>query len=306
VDPILLNKLLAIADEIEEHNKEEGLTFSHLQQIVARQSRAENLIRRTQDILRVLFELKWLSRQSESEFSVTPNFTGFIRAWEHNDLLAMNRFLALYPPYAWFLNCLCQEQVIQVPKQQDKKAKKELGQKLHDRYQITFVALDTFWRTWAVPMGQAYFSPFNETLYWGGNWDDDTPSIKTFRTICWENYCNAEKTSNYANIGRLADVVCRQLSISFLVFEMKMNVLVQTEPKIKFAPLTVREPTRGFQIVTLCPRLEILREQAAARLRGELETKGKLRWTEYRYLEDGIRINNNLVRLIKWEALQDA
>ena len=175
-----------------------------------------------------------------------------------------------------------------------------MGRALKEKYGITFVAFDTF-RAWAVSMGHAYRSPFEEILYWGGNWDVERPSLECFKTVCRESYCQTEKTSGYANLGRLAHLVCKELSISFQAFEMKMNLFVETFPgEIKLAPATIRREVSGhLQLTSIRPRKEILRERLSAKLQGIEPPQSK--WLEHRYLEDGMRVNGKLVKLIRWE-----
>jgi hypothetical protein len=271
LDPVSLDKLLSIADAIETRHNDLISLFS-LHKIIAAASKARNRDRRTRDVLRVLLELGWLAVQDKHEFQLTDGFTRFITAWNDGTLPGINRCLTAYQPYALFLACLLEEGAIRIPRRQNKGARKELGRRLKAEYDITFVAFDTF-RTWAVAVGQAYLSPFEESLYWGGNWNDSAPPLEIFKAACWQSYHEAEKTSGYANIGRLADAVCRQLKISFQAFEINMKILLEAEPGlVKLARATIREPSRGFQITTIRPRSEILKERLAARLRGVNES----------------------------------
>ena len=235
---------------------------------------------------------------------LTEDFHKFIRAWNFGDhLLPMNQGLKNYPPYARFLRCLERERGIKIPQRQDKEARRNLGCDLKQKYDITFVAFDTF-RAWAVSVGHAYRSPFEETLYWGGEWDEERPSLECFKTACRESYCQTEKTSCYANLGILAHIVCKELSISFQAFEMKMNEFVKTCPgEIKLAPATIRREVSGpRQITTIRPRKEILKERLSTEL---LQGKASSpKWLEHRYLEDGMRVNGKLVKLIRWEIIK--
>ena len=47
------------------------------------------------------------------------------------------------------------------------------------------------------------------------------------------------------------------------------------------------------------PRSEITRERLIAELQGEAQ---QTHWLEHRFLEDGIRVKGNLVKLIRWEV----
>ena len=304
MDPITINKLLSVADAIETHRVENELSLDTLHKIINSQGQIKHLERRVRDILRVFEASCWITRNDQNRdiLYLTENYYKFIHAWNSGDyLLPMNQGLTNYPPYARFLNCLKHEKSIKIPQRQNKESRKNLGQDLKEKYDITFVAFDTF-RTWAVSVGHAYRSPFEEILYWGGDWDAEYPSLERFKAICRESYSQTNKTSGFANLGRLAHLVCKKLSISFQAFEMKMNQFIEAFPgEIKLAPATIRCEVSGhFQIISIRPRKEILRERFSAKLQG-IETP-RSQWLEHRYLEDGMRVNRKLVKLIQWEA----
>ena len=306
MDPITLNKLLSVADAIETHRMESQLSLTTFQKIIDSQGEIKHLARRVRDILRFFEESCWIIRSTQNRdmLYLTEKYHTFIRAWNSVDyLLPINQGLTNYPPYARFLNCLEHKKSIQVPQRHDKDARRKLGNELKQKYGITFVAFDTFC-TWAVSVGHAYRSPFEEILYWGGNWDSEQPPLAYFKTVCKESYCQTNKTSGYANLGLLAHLVCKKLNISFQAFEMKMNRFVETFPgKIKLAPATIRREVFGrFQIISVRPRKEILRERLSATLQGIKPPQSQ--WLEYRYLEDGMRVNGKLVKLIRWEISQ--
>ena len=304
MDPITVNKLLSVADAIETHRVGSELSLATFHQIVDSQGQIKHLERRVRDILRVFEASRWITQNDQNReiLCLTENYHEFIQAWDSGDyLLPVNQGLANYPPYARFLNCLKCEKSIQIPDRQNKESRRDLGQNLKEKYDITFVAFDTF-RTWAVSVGYAYRSPFKAKLYWGGDWDVGYPSLERFKTVCQESYCQIDKTSGYANLGRLAHIVCKELSISFQAFELKMNQFVETFPgEIKLAPATIRREISGhFQITSIRPRKEILRERLSAKLQGIKPPQSQ--WLEHRYLEDGMRVNGTLVKLIRWEV----
>ena len=309
MDPITINKLLSVADAIETHKVESELSLDTLHKIINSQGQIKHLERRVRDILRVFEASSWITRNNQSRdiLYLTENYHKFIYAWNSGDhLLSMNQGLRNYPPYARFLDCVKQEEEIQIPQRQDKESRRNLGRDLKEKYDITFVAFDTF-RTWAVAVGHAYRSPFEEVLYWGGDWDAEHPSLECFKMVCGESFCQTDKTSGYANLGHLAHLVCMKLSISFQAFEMKMNQFVAAFPgEIKLAPATIRREVSGhFQITSIRPRKEILRERLSAKMRGAKIRAPKpqeSQWLEYRYLEDGLRVNGKLVKLIRWEV----
>ena len=308
MEPITINRLLSVADAIETYRVADKLSLNAFYKIVGNQG-VKRLDRRVQDILRVFEASSWISRniQNRDILCLTENYDKFINAWNSGDyLLPMNQGLANYPPYADFLKCLKNEQKIKIPQRQDKKSRSSLGRELKDKYGITFVAFDTF-QTWAVSVGHAYRSPFKAILYWGGEWDAERPSLDLFKVVCRESYNRADKTSGYANLGRLAHYVCQKLQISFQAFEMKMNQFVETFPgEIKLAPATIRrEISKHRQVISIRPRKEILSKRLSDKLLGTKPTqprkRSELQWIEYRCLEDGVRVNSKLVKLIRWE-----
>ena len=170
MDPITVNKLLSVADAIETHRVDSQLSLETFHDLIASQGQLKNPIRRARDILRVFESSRWITRiaQTPDTLCLTEDFHEFICAWNSGDyLLPMNQALAHYPPYARFLECLKAEKSIKIPERYDKKSRSNLGRDLKEKYDITFVAFDTF-RTWAVSLGHAYRSPFDRTLYWSG------------------------------------------------------------------------------------------------------------------------------------------
>ena len=309
MDPITINKLLSVADDIETHRVESELSLDTFYKVINSQGRIKHLERRVRDILRVFEASRWITRNNQSRdiLYLTENYHQFIHDWNSGDhLLPMNQGLRNYPPYARFLDCLKQEEEIQIPQRQNKESRRNLGRYLKEKYDLTFVAFDTF-RTWAVSVGHAYRSPFEEILYWGGDWDTEHPSLDCFKVVCRENYYQIKKTSGYANLGHLAHLVCQKLSISFQAFEMKINQFIEAFPgEIKLAPATIRCEVSGhFQIISIRPRKEILRKRFSAKLRRTKIRRPRLQesqWLEHRYLEDGMRVNRKLVKLIRWEV----
>ena len=272
MDPITVNKLLSVADGVETLRDDSQLSLDMFQEIVVGQGEIKHPARRARDILRIFETSCWIARsaQNQDTLHLTENFHEFIRAWNSGDyLLPMNQALTNYPPYARFLECLKQEESIKIPPRQNKESRSNLGRELKGKYGITFVAFDTF-RTWAVSLGHAYRSPFDDMLYWSGNWNAKRPSLDCFKTTCRRSYEHTEKTSGYANLGRLAHLVCQELRISFQAFEMKINQFVETFPgEIKLAPATIRREVTGhFRLTSIRPRKEILKERLSAELQG--------------------------------------
>ena len=311
MDPITMNKLLSVVDAIDDTDRiENQLSLDAFYKIVESQGKIKRLNRRVQDILRIFESSQWIARndQDRNMLCLTKKYDNFIQAWNSGDyLLPMNEGLTNYPPYARFLECLKREQAIEIPRRENKEARRDLGRKLKDKYSITFVAFDTF-QGWAVSVGHAYRSPFEAILYWGGEWDANRPSLEHFKTVCQAYYSQAEKTSGYANLGRLAHRVCRELHISFQAFEMKMKQFVEMFPgEITLAPATIRREISGrSQITFIRPRKEVLSKRLSDKLLGAKPTRSskrsELQWIEHRHLEDGVRLNGKLVKLVRWEV----
>ena len=309
MDPITVNKLLSIADAIETRRFENELPMNTFHKIIESQGQVKDLRRRVRDILRVFKASGWVNQRARSQDTLylTEDYHNFICAWNSGDyLLPMSQGLANYPPYSDFLDCLRHKEKIVIPQRHDKKSRRDLGRELKDKYGITFVAFDTF-RTWAVSVGHAYRSPFDAVLYWGGEWDAERPSLECFKMACIEGYNETGKTSGYANLGRLAHLVCQRLGISFQAFEMKISQFVKVFlDEVTLAPATIRREISGhFRIISIRPRKEVAKEKLSAEL---VKLRGikppELRWLEHRYLEDGMRVNGRLVKLIRWETLK--
>ena len=305
MDPITLNKLLSVADAIETQREENQIPLNTFYTIVDSQGRIRHLERRVRDILRIFEATCWLTRSSQdlNVLCLTEDFDKFILAWNSREhLLQMNRCLERYPPYNYFLECLRHEESILIPRRQDGgSSRSNLANYLGKKYQISFVAFDTF-RAWAASLGHAYLSPFDRTLYWGGDWDAERPTLERFKTACVESYRQTDKTSGFANLGHVAHLVCVKLRISFQTFELRMNQFVETFPgEVRLAPATIRRELSGHsRITSVRPRSEIVRERLVAELQ-ECET-WQAQWLEHRFLEDGIRVKGNLVKLIRWEV----
>ena len=304
MDPITINRLLSIADAIEGVHRDMGeIPVSRFNAIVAKQGGTKHPARRARDVLRVLEASRWVTWGvgDPSRLSVTEEFLELVGVWNEGEfLIPMNQGLARYPPYAQFLHCLYMEKGIGIPERRNREGRRRLGQELREKYGLTFVAFDTF-RTWAQAVGHAYRSPTDATLYWGGEWGVDKPSAGTFEAACRQAYAEAEKSSGFANLGRLAHCVCMQMRISVQAFEMKMKELVRTgRGQIRLAPATLRrERAADCVIVTVRPRQEILKERLVARLQGA--ERPRTQWLEYRYLDDGMRIGGRVAKLIRLE-----
>lgn len=304
MDPITLNKLLSVANAIEGNREGNQLSLDAFYVIIDSQGRARHLERRVKDVLRVFEAAGWLTilPKDPNTLHLNEEFEEFILAWNSEEhLLPMNDSLRNYPPYNTFLKCLKRERRIGVPSRAEKSSRSELGSYLKGNYEITFVAFDTF-RTWAVSVGHAYLSPFDRSLHWGGEWDAKRPTLECFEKVCKESYRQTDKTSGYSNIGRVADLVCTRLGISFQAFERKMNEYFDAfSDDIRLAPATARQESSAHRkFPTVRPRKKVLNERLSRGSRSHRLRNSQ--WIEYRYLEDGIRLRDKLVQLMRWEV----
>ena len=83
---------------------------------------------------------------------------------------------------------------------------------------------------------------------------------------------------------------------------MKLKQFVETFPgEITLAPATLRRELSGrSKIASIRPRKDILSERIAAKLLDNSKSP-ESRWIEHRYLEDGVRVNGKLIKLICWQ-----
>jgi hypothetical protein len=291
VDPITLNKLLSVGDTLAQDLPGASMPLAHFDAVVSKHSKAKNMRRRAQDILRVCQDLEWVTIEG-AQLNVTEMFRAFVSAWDAGDLLLIGRALAKYAPYAEFLASLQQKGIINL-------AESDLG-----RTKV-FVAFDTF-RFWAVACAHAHLSPFDQSLHWGGEWDYESPPLDTVLSSMRDTYGKVEKAGGFADLGRITDSVCRSLHIAFQAFELKVNEMLKTgSVPFVLAPATIRAPSRLFEIATIRKRSDILRERHPAQLMGHRQSEPTTRWLEFRYLEDGLRINGQLMKLLKWEVSRD-
>ncbi|MGA9767851.1 MAG: hypothetical protein WBV94_02350 [Blastocatellia bacterium] len=303
MDPISLEMLLSVCDGIEKDRSGNDLSRESFEQIIKLHSQALDLERRVRDISRVLQSMNLLTSTGE-DFYITSVFQDLIAAWNGADFIIMNQCLAGYSPYRSFLNFLQKEKAIKILPRGDKIAKQNLNRWLQQEYKITFVAFDTF-RFWATALGQAYLSPFTKTIYWGGAWDKSSPSLEELYSTFISCYELTDRISGYANIGRIAEDVCIQMQISFQAFELKLNELMQAYPsRLTFATVTRRQLSSHITIPILRPRHEVIRERVRVEML-QSKTKSKPRWIAHRYLEEGIHIGSQLVRLVKREDNYD-
>jgi hypothetical protein len=313
MDPITLEKLLSICHEVEESRSNNHLSWRSFESIIGKISNAAHLARRTNDVSRILKEMAWMSIDSKREIHLHKPFTDFIHAWDEADIIRMNQYLSAYRSYFEFLTLLDRHREFKnLPGKQDSAEKERFTTWLQQRYEelignkgaINFTIFDTF-RFWVIPLGQAYCPPTGNALIWGGNWNYDVPSLTVFEEIVLDVYNSLRKSSGYANIIQLADVVCRQLSISLQGFEYKLRALLQQHPGLfTLAAVTTRQNSNSTRISVIRPRMDVVHER---RRNGMIPRKRNIAvpWLQSRYIEDGIRIDDRSVKIIRLEKTYD-
>ena len=210
----------------------------------------------------------------------------FVEYWEEADLSGINTFFCRYPPYNRFMHFLKTEKSITVPPTTNPEARHQIGERLRkDKIGITFVGIDTF-KWWGMAVGQVYISHIGDKrIYWGG----ENPDLDSFEKSVILHYNEIRPLDGFANIGQLADLVCRELSISFLQFEKLFVQLCSQRYDYTTATSLVRLPTSRSQVQTILPR-----SQAK-------QTDGSIEWVKKRFMEDGIFVNGRNVKMVKYQ-----
>lgn len=109
-----------------------------------------------------------------------------------------------------------------------------------------------------------------------------------------EEYKKLTKSSTYANVGLIADVVCQNIKISFQAFEIKLEEMTKYPwMDFKFASITKRTPLNESLIITLRRRDDVLRDKKYS------NHYKKVACLENRNLDDGVEIKGSLFRLIR-------
>ena len=243
--------------------------------------------RRFAEIGRVLEGLRVAYRDAES---LVPNadLETFVKYWEAPNLIGINAFFRRYPPYDTFLSLLETKKCINVPPRTDTDARHQMGLQLRkDKVGLTFVAIDTF-KWWGMAVGHVYLSHIGDrNIYWSG----ERPNFDTFEKSVQSNYEEIRPLDGFANVGKLADRVCRELKISFIRFEELFKHLCLKRHGYMTATSLIRTPSSKSQVQTLLARSQ------AKRINGLIE------WTDKRFMEDGVFMNGRSVKMVKLQPL---
>lgn len=240
--------------------------------------------RRFAEIRRVLESLQVAHRDGDS---IVPGagLRAFVAHWEDANLEGINAFFRRYPPYDVFLRLLRTKKRIDVPPRTNTDARRQMGTQLReDKIGLTFVAIDTF-KWWGMAVGQVYLSHIGDrNIYWGG----EKPDIYSFESSVHAHYREIRPLDGFANVGQLADRVCRELNIPFSRFEKLFVQLCLQRRGCMTSTSLVRIPSSKSPVQTLLSRSQAKRNGFP------------VEWTSKRFMEDGVIINGRSVKMVKF------
>ena len=244
--------------------------------------------RRFAEIGRVLEGFRVAYRNGES-LVPEEDLKRFVAYWEAANLDGINEFFRRYQHYDAFLRYLRETRCIYIPHRTDIDGRRRMGSRLReDNIGLTFVAIDTF-KWWGMVVGRVYFSRIGDgNIYWGG----EKPNIDAFEQSVQSNYEKIRPLDGFANVGQLADLVCRDLKIPFILFESLFVKLCLQRHGYMTATSLARVPTSKSMVQTLLSR-------SRAKLTGT-----PIQWTDKRFMEDGIFINGRSVKMVKCQPVK--
>ena len=280
MDPVLPPTLFDVLDLLATKSAPVPISDLNIKQCLTKKRFAE--------IGRVLEGFRVARRDGESLIP-DADLKTFVEYWEAANLEGINTFFRRYPPYETFLRFLNTEKCIYVPPRTDTEARRQMGKQLRkDKIGLTFVAIDTF-KWWGMAVGQVYLSHIgNRNIYWGS----EKPDIDIFEKSLLFHYENIRPLDGFANVGRLADQVCRELNIAFIRFEKLFAQLCLQRRGYMTATSLARVPTSKSLVQTLLSRSQAKR------------TGTPIQWTNKRFMEDGVSINGRSVKMIKVQPVK--
>ena len=280
MDPVLLPALFDVLDLLATKSVPVTIGDLNIKRHLTKKHFAE--------IGRVLEGFRVAHRDGES-FVPCADLKTLVTYWEAANLEGINAFFRRYPPYDTFLRFLRTEKCIHVPPRTDTNARHQMGKQLRkNKIGLTFVAIDTF-KWWGMAVGQVYLSHIgNRDIYWGS----EKPDIDIFEKSVQSHYKEVRPLDGFANVGQLADRVCRELKIAFIRFEkLFIQLCLQRRGYITSTSL-VRTPSNKLLVQTLLSRSQAKR------------TRGPIEWTDKRFMEDGVFINGRSVKMVKFQPAQ--
>ena len=281
MDPVLPPMLFDILDLLATKSAPVTIGDLNIKQPVTKKRFAE--------IGRVLEGFRVAHRNGESLVPSVVDLKTFVAHWEAANLEGINTFFRRYSPYETFLRFLNTEKCIYVPPRTDTEARRQMGKQLReDKIGLTFVAIDTF-KWWGMAVGQVYLSHIgNRNIYWGS----EKPDIDIFEKSLLFHYENIRPLDGFANVGQLADRVCRELKIAFIRFETLFAQLCLQRRGYMTATSLARVPTNKSLVQTLLPRSRAKRAGPP------------VQWTDKRFIEDGVFINGRSVKMVKFQPVK--
>jgi hypothetical protein len=155
------------------------------------------------------------------------------------------------------------------------------------------VAVDTF-KWWGMAVGQVYLSHIGDrNIYWGG----ERPDLGIFEDSLFRYYVQIRPLDGFANVGQLADRVCRELNIAFIRFEVLFaRLCLQRRGRYITSTSLVRQPTSKSSVQTIMPRSK------ARQIADSLRPGKPVEWTDKRFMEDGVFIGGRSVKMVKIQS----
>lgn len=283
MDPVLIPMLLDTIDLLYSKNGTVTLADMNVKRRVSK--------RRFGEVGRVLENLH-VAQRDKLSLVPGPDLEVFVKYWEKADLKGINDLLCRYYPYERFLNYLTLEKVICLPEKKDPVGRDNFTAELKARnIDLTFVAIDTF-QWWGLVVGQVYLSHIGDGyIYWGG----EQPDSETFESVLIRHYEQIRPLDGFANVGHLADRVCRELHISFVTFEkfFVQESFLHTGKYITATSL-IRPPSKKSPVQKLLPR-SIAKQNAE----NTYNNTPFVQWINKQFIEDGILIGGRSIKMIR-------
>ena len=277
MDPVLLPRLFDVLDQLVEKPAPVSRESMSIKKPLTK--------KRFTRIGRVLESLQ-VARINGESLIPEVDLDTLVAYWEAANLEEINTFLRRYRPYETFLHFLKAKESIYLPPCTAPEERQQMGRQLRrDNTRLTFVAIDTF-KWWGLAVGQVYLSHIGDRkTYWGA----EKPSLDIFEKSIHTHYRKIRPPDGFANVGQLADFVCRELKISFIRFEELFIQLCLQRRGYMTSTSLLRPPTTKSSVQTLLSRSQAKR------------TKPPIEWIKKRFMEDGVLINGRSVKMVKLE-----
>ena len=277
MDPVLLPRLFDVIDQLVEKSGPVTRENLNLEKPLTK--------RRFIRVGRVLESFQ-VARVDGESLVPDVDMNILVEYWEDANLEGINTIFRRYTDYNTFLDYLKTKESIYVPPCTDPEERQEMGRQLRrNNTKLTFVAIDTF-KWWGLAVGQVYLSHIgNRKIYWGA----EKPNLDIFEKSIHTQYKEIQPLDGFVNIGRLADLVCRDLKISFIRFEELFVQLCLQRSGYMTSTSLARTPSSKSMVQTLLPR-------------SQAKQGGKQNgWIKKRFMEDGVLINGRSAKMVKLE-----